>query len=291
MANRPEPEVAVTRQLVTSLLADQFPELLGLTIEPLSRGWDNTNLLVGTDLIARIPHRQAAAELITNEQRWLPTLAPLLNMAIPTPSHAGKPTDFFPWPWSVTPFAAGAEAAGVDLKEPVASAEMLGTFFRQLHRAAPADAPVNPYRGVPLRDRTAAFEARVSSLEPGQDLDAIRGVFVTALESEPSPDRVWLHGDLHARNMIVADGRLTSVIDWGDICAGDRATDLAGAFMLVPDHVDVVADHAQASKADWQRARGWAANFAVIYLAHSDDDPVMGQIGTRLIATLLRDER
>ena len=98
---------------------------------------------------------------------------------------------------------------------------------------------------------------------------------------------MWLHGDLHARNMIVRHGHLAAIIDWGDICAGDRATDLAGAFMLVPDQLDVVQQHAGADDATWQRARGWAANFAVIYLTHSDDDPVMGGIGLRLLDTLL----
>ena len=75
--------------------------------------------------------------------------------------------------------------------------------------------------------------------------------------------------------------------DWGDICAGDRATDLAGAFMLVPGHIDTVADHAGADDAAWERARGWAAHFAVVYLAHSDDDPIMERIGTDLFTTLL----
>jgi len=87
--------------------------------------------------------------------------------------------------------------------------------------------------------------------------------------------------------MIVNEGRLAAVIDWGDICAGDRATDLASAYMLVPDLVSTVQDHAGATEHDWRRARGWAVNFAVIYLANSDDDPVMASLGALLLDALL----
>lgn len=287
MAKRPEPELAITPDLVRTMLRAQFPELAPLAIRPLSRGWDNTNFRLGDDHLVRVPHRAVAAELIVSEQRWLPQLAGMIELPIPAPTHAGVPTADFPWPWSVTPWFDGDEAAGATLREPAQSAELLGEFFCQLHVSAPSDAPLNPYRGCPLADRASAFGANLDKLASSYDKDAIGAVFDHACAQAPSTQRVWLHGDMHTRNMVVRDGKLSAIIDWGDICAGDRATDLAGAFMLVPNHLDIVTDLAQATAGDWARARGWAVNFAVIYLAHSDDDPVMGKIGSQLLDTLL----
>ena len=91
------------------MIAEQFPELSPLPLRALSRGWDNTNLRVGDELLARIPHREVAVELIINEQRWLPILAPRLDLPVPSPTHAGRPTTNFPWAWSITPFTPGVK--------------------------------------------------------------------------------------------------------------------------------------------------------------------------------------
>ena len=210
-----------------------------------------------------------------------------LDMAIPAPTHVGTPTADFPWPWSITPFFAGADAVGQTLADPRQTAAMLGTFFHQLHVQAPTDAPVNQFRGCPLADRATSFAANLARIDSHFDKDRIAAIFDAACALPPATESVWLHGDLHMRNMVVDRGELIAVIDWGDICAGDRATDLAGAFMLVPSEIDTVAHHAGADDAAWQRARGWAANFAVVYLANSDDDPVMERIGIDLVTTLL----
>jgi len=287
VANRPEAEIDITQDLVQALLDDQFPELASLTLRELSRGWDNTNLRLGDAAIVRVPHRQVAARLIDHEQAWLPGLATQIDLPISAPTHAGTPTKFFPWPWSVTPFFPGTEAATTPLVNPAHTAATLARFFRQVHMRAPLDAPTNKYRGCPLAHRAQSFATNLDQLGASFDRRQIATIFEDACAVEQTNERVWLHGDLHARNMIVRDGDLGAVIDWGDICAGDRATDLAGAFMLVPDELAVVQQNAGADDHAWQRARGWAAYFAVVYLAHSDDDPVMGDVGLRLLDTLL----
>lgn len=286
MANRPEPEIDITRELVSALLDDQFPELAERELHELSRGWDNTNWKLGDDAIIRIPHREVAAQLIRHEQAWLPLLQQHISVAIPAPTHAGEPTEFYPWAWSVTPFFDGVEAASTaDIDQPQA-ALTLARFFHDVHVPAPANAPTNHFRGCALADRSDSFAANLARLSDDIDTEAMHAVFDHACSLEATTEHVWLHGDLHTRNMVVHNGDLAAVIDWGDICAGDRATDLAGAFMLVPDHVELVKQHAGANDAAWQRARGWAANFAAVYLAHSDDDAVMALVGQRLLAAL-----
>lgn len=286
MANRPEPEIEITSELVRALLDDQFPALATLELRHLSRGWDNTNWQLGEDAIVRVPHRQLAAQLIRHEQAWLPVLQQHIKLAIPAPTHAGSSTDFFPWPWSITPFFVGSEAASAERIDQVRAANTLAGFFNDVHVPAPPDAPKNQFRGCPLADRADSFNTNLDRIGGEFDRAKLRALFEAACAVTPATERVWLHGDLHTRNMIVRDGDLAAVVDWGDICAGDRATDLAGALMLVPNAIALVAQHTDATEAAWERARGWAVNFAVVYLANSDDDAVMAAIGRRLLGAL-----
>ena len=287
MADRPAAEIDITIDLVHQLLRHGAPSLADQPIAELSRGWDNTIFRLGSDLLVRVPHRAVAAPLIEHEQRWLPDIAARVDLSIPAPVHAGASTEFFPWPWSITPWFAGTEAARAELANPAATAEVLADFFNQLHTHAPADGPVNPYRGVPLADRTEAFEASLTRLDDSSDRGAITAVWQRALAAQPTARCCWLHGDLHGRNMIVRDGELTAVIDWGDITTGDPATDLAGAFMLVPDHLEIVRHNTDTTPADWERARGWALHFALIYLTMSDNDAVMRHFGQKVLKSAL----
>jgi len=252
VAARPTPERDITPALAQGLLREQAPKLAERELRELARGWE-------------------------------------LDLPIPAPVISGIPTADFPWHWSVTPFIAGTEAARAELADPASTAETLGRFFAQLHTPAGPEAPVNQYRGVPLAERRSGFETHLANLPSEFDPAPFAAVFDVAAALPRATERVWLHGDLHSRNMVVDEaGHLASIIDWGDICSGDRATDLAGAFMLVPDHLDLVHHHAGASDVDWARARGWAINFAAVYLANSDDAPVMRKIATQLASAVLQ---
>lgn len=290
MADRPLAEIEITKERVRGLLREQAPGLAERSLKLVGRGWDNTNWRLGDDLMVRVPHRKVAAPLIDHEQRWLPVLAPALDLPIPAPVYAGSPSVAlsFPWAWSVVPWFPGTEACSTDITDPLGSAELLGRFYAQLHQPAPDDAPANPHRGGPIGDKQALFNERVAELGSRIHVDAgaLQAIFAAAADAPAATERVWLHGDLHTRNMVADEGRLSAVIDWGDICSGDSATDLAGAFMLVPDHLAQVRAHAGSDDATWLRARGWAAHFGVLYLIHSDDEPTMYRIGTRLLAAL-----
>lgn len=288
MANRPTPEIEIDEALVRRLLKEQAPQVAEHRLRPLGRGWDNTNWRLGDDLIVRVPHRTVAAPLISHEQQWLPLLAPRLDVAIPAPIIAGRPSTSaaFPWPWSIVPWIEGREAAIDDQADTPGAAETLGRFFAQLHTAAPDEAPTNPYRGHALSTFGETFTERLAALGERIDAATAREVFETAAAAPAAAQRVWLHGDLHTRNMVTDSGDLAGVIDWGDICAGDRATDLAGAFMLAPKNLATVIEHTGATEADWKRARGWAAHFGVLYVAGSDDDAVQRNVGELLLANL-----
>ena len=265
----PDAEVDIDAQLVSSLLAHQHPHLAELGLTALDAGWDNSLWRLGERLVVRLPRRAVAVPLTLHEQRWLPGVAAALPLPVPTPVHVGVPSSIFPWPWTVVPWIDGVPGDRAALTKPDASAVRLGQFLRALHQPAPIDAPRNSYRGVALAERVAAFEDRMAALAGEVDGDALRSVWEDACDAPAwNEPPVWLHGDLHPANMLVNDGALAGVIDFGDICAGDPATDLAGAWMLLPapSLSTFLRAYARIDAAVVARARGWAVLFGLMLL-------------------------
>jgi aminoglycoside phosphotransferase (APT) family kinase protein len=304
-ANRmPAAEVEVSAVLVRRLLADQHPDLARLPVQFLANGWDNELYRVGDGLVARLPRRALGAEIIKNEQRWLPGLAPRLPLPIPYPERTGVPGCGYPYSWSVVPYLPGVPAAQAGSFDVAQAAAAVGGFLAALHVPAPADAPANPFRGVPLAERAGTFAANLALLT-GQDpagrdrvdRDAVLRAWDAALAA-PRYDGppAWLHGDLHPANILVNDGQVSGVIDFGDITAGDPASDLSVAWMLLPAgrHASFWSAYEAAGggvgDALRGRARGWALNLAIVILAHSDDNPVLRQVGRRTLRAVLEDQ-
>src|SRR5215469_7503341 len=146
----PAAEVAISPDLVRRLLAAQQPDLAHLPVTMMTHGWDNVMCLVGGGLVARLPRREMAVTCLVNEQQWLPSLAPRLPLPVPAPLRVGGPGLGYPWPWSIVPFLPGRPAAQNPPTDPRDAAVSLGRFLAALHAPAPPDAPVNPFRGIPL---------------------------------------------------------------------------------------------------------------------------------------------
>lgn len=284
----PAADVEITPSLVHRLLKEQHPDLAGERPRLVDTGWDNAIYRISDDWLARLPRRIEAVPLIENEQRWLPQLAANVLLAIPAPTRLGTPSSEYPYPWSIVPWIAGRTA---DQQAPLSGeAIAFAQFLTALHQVAPDDAPRNPFRGVPLGERRQHVEERIKRLREVDRLvsDTILALWERALAAPISTRRCWLHGDLHPRNILVADDRLKGIIDWGDLTAGDVATDLASIWMLFDD-----ADARKAcltaygcSPATIDRAMGWAVLFGTVLVETGRvDHPAHAVIGE---ATLRR---
>jgi aminoglycoside phosphotransferase (APT) family kinase protein len=265
----PPGEVEVDIELVEVLLAQQHPNLASLPVRAAERGFDNYMFRLGESFAVRMPRSAASARLLANEQRWLITLSDRLPLQIPVPIRVGQPAFGFPWRWSVVPWLVGATAEA----SPVAAREAprLAAFLRALHVAAPADAPRNLERAASLASRAAVIGERIRHLEHATDVinGRIRDAWSEALEARNDTSPTWIHGDLHARNVLTLEGTMTGVIDWGDMTSGDPAIDLACLWMLLPNAA--ARQRAQeaydaANTPLWARARGWAVLFGVTLL-------------------------
>ena len=285
----PKAEIAIDVALVKRLLQSQHPDLADATLEPVACGWDNAIFRLGDQLCVRLPRREASAALLENEQRWLPTLSKRLPLPIPSPVRMGIACADYPWSWSLLPWLPGITADRTKLLAD--EGVVLAKFLRALHTPAPPTAPRNPYRGVPLAQRAAAVEERMERLDRTTRTvgNPIRSIWRDALAAPIDVDETWLHGDLHARNVLVHEQRLSAVIDWGDLANGDRATDLAAVWMWLPNGESRALAMAAygGSTATWQRARGWAVLFGVVLLETGlADNPPHAAMGERILHNL-----
>lgn len=284
----PTAEIDVTPDLVHSLLMEQHPDLLrGRELTMLANGWDNAILRLGDDLLVRLPRREMAAELMEHEQVWLPRLADRLPAAVPAPVRVGLPTVDYPWRWSVVDWLPGRELGAVPIADRATVAHRLGAFLAALHTPADDDVWRSPYRGGPLTDRASAIEERLVTFG-GEHTDAILARWRELLAvPAPSGPPLWVHGDVHPLNVLVEDGDLAAVIDWGDLTAGEPACDLAIAWLGFDEEAaanlraayDDAATHGLDLDALWLRAEAWAFHLSTMLLSNSDDHPELAAIG------------
>jgi aminoglycoside phosphotransferase (APT) family kinase protein len=269
MVGIPSAEVEIDALLVSRLLAEQHPDLQNLEIQFVDAGWDNAMFRLGGRLAVRLPRRAIAATLLEKEQYWLPKLAKQLPIAVPVPHRIGLPNSLYPWHWSIIPWLPGQTADEIRLNGD--HARQLALFLKALHIAASDNAPKNPFRGVPLIQRVTMLNERMQRVEAQTMMitPTLRSLWQQAVDASIDLEATWIHGDLHPRNILVDKGGITGVIDWGDLAAGDRATDLAAFWYLFPEqHLRQLAIDAygEVSEATLARAKGWAILFGVVLL-------------------------
>ncbi|WP_136517998.1 phosphotransferase [Cellulomonas telluris] len=273
-----EPEAGTSADLVRALLREQHPDLAGLSLREVAGGWGNQMWRLGDDLAVRLQRMDTSPDFQLKERRWLPVLAPRLPLAVPTPVRDGVPSALFPKIWTVmtwvdgTPLDHGAITRGDD------AADALAAFLAALHAPAPADAPEGVGFGAHPRDCTDGFEHFLRAVDLGDVAEGdVRAVWDDAVAAPAWEGlRVWVHGDLHPANVVVADGTLTGVVDFGALCAGDPAWDLAAAWLLLPPGgADrCFRGYARADGATVRRARGLAVMKSLFLV-------LMGQNGDR----------
>lgn len=292
MANIPGAEVRINSATVTALLREQAPHLAGLPVESLTHGWDNEIFTLGPELLARFPRRRDAATLIEHEIACLPRLANRLPVPVPVPVHAGQPGLGYPWRWTVVTRLPGAVAAESTVTERGGAATTLAAFLAALHTPADSDAPSNLFRGVPLADRAAELGPKIHAVAGAAALTSWHRQVMAPRWPHPA---AWIHGDLHPMNLLLdANHDLVGVIDFGDVCAGDPASDLAVAWLMFDATArDQFRTACTASgnydPQAWGRAWAWALALSSVFSLASDDMPLLAAIAGHGLAETLTD--
>ena len=111
----------------------------------------------------------------------------------------------------------------------------------------------------------------------------VKKAWESGLQAPQDEAPTWIHGDLHPQNVLVKKGSIRCVIDWADMARGDRATDLASIWMLLPSvasRASAIAEYGSIASANWCRAIGWAVLFGVLLLETGlADNPRHAKIG------------
>ncbi|MBF0680117.1 MAG: aminoglycoside phosphotransferase family protein [Devosia sp.] len=297
----------VDADLVAAILREQHPDLADLPIRPGALGWDNQMWRLGEDLAVRLPWSTPGADaLLLKEYAFLPGLAAHLPLPIPVPIRLGQPTALFPRSWIVTRWLPGEPADRAHVTRRADAAQTLAAFLAALHQPAPDNGPVSrDGRGGPLAAidqglrRTLAEASDRGLIADPERLLAVWGDALAAPAWFGPP--VWLHADLHPANVLTSDGNICGIIDFGDLCVGDPACDLAAAWLLLPDGCMNAFHSAYTPAPDdatVRRARGWALGKALTCLIIGDNGvhgrpggkPTWGPPGKAALARLLATE-
>jgi aminoglycoside phosphotransferase (APT) family kinase protein len=261
-------DAALARRLVDA----QFPQWSALPITGVEvDGWDNRTFRLGSELSVRLPTGAWYAKQVEKEQRWLPVLAPQLPLPIPAPVTRGEPDAGFPYPWSVYRWLDGEPASGARLGDVSAFAADLAGFLRALARidatGGPAPGEHNFYRGGPLATYEREALDAVDALGGEIPRDAVLRAWEEAMSTTWDRDPVWVHGDVAVGNLLVREGRLAAVIDFGSSGVGDPACDMVIAWtFLSGDRRDAFRAALGVDRDTWARGRGWALWKALITL-------------------------
>lgn len=277
--------------LVEAIVREQHPDFLA-ALSFVANGWDSAIYRLGEQHIVRLPRRLVGVPLIENEQRWLPGIAQRMPVAVPTPLAIGTPSARYPWPWTIATWFDGTPVDELEADTRDCLAVDLAAAVIALHLPAPEDAPRNPVRGVPLAQRHEVVLLRLDAagLDAASN-SAVREAWNAGMLASPHEGPlIWLHGDLHPGNAIAGvDGRLSAIIDFGDLCAGDPAGDLSAAWLFFgPAGRELfrAAIGDRYDSATWIRARAWASSFALALLSDSDGSERMAAIARHTIAQL-----
>jgi aminoglycoside phosphotransferase (APT) family kinase protein len=263
----------ITVDLVHSLIANQFPQWADLPVRTVELdGWDNRTFRLGDELSVRLPSAERYVPQVEKEHRWLPWLRARLPLPIPEPVARGRPGCGYPWPWSVCSWIEGEPAALVAGLDRILLARNLAAFLTALHTVEAGDGPPPGdhcfHRGGDLHVYDDETRAALAALEGEIDTRRAREVWERALASAWTRPPIWVHGDVATSNLLLRDGRLSAVIDFGCSAVGDPACDLAIAWTFFEG--DSRAAFRSALPLDyetWARGRGWTLWRAVIWLA------------------------
>ncbi|MGJ3237267.1 MAG: aminoglycoside phosphotransferase family protein [Anaerolineae bacterium] len=288
-------EVPITQAIVTGLINQQFPQWSDLPLEPFAAmGTDHVLYRLGEDLLVRLPRLVHTSAQVIKEYQWLPKLAIQLPLAIPSPIALGQSNETYPFQWAVYGLLAGEVPAVTPYADDLLFAERLAQFMNALQRidttGAPQPGAHNFGRGVPLRDRDAQTRQAIQSLAGMIDTTGAMAIWENALNA-PVWDKppVWIHGDLQAGNLLVDQGNLHAVIDFGGLAIGDPACDLQVAWNFLGHRARAhFRQLVGLDDASWLRGKGWALSIAVIALPYYlNSNPHLVAISQRAISALL----
>jgi len=276
-------------------LSQQLPHLAGLPIQRLGQsGTDNHIFRLGEHYCIRLPRHAEAAAQLKKEGDYLGHLQDL-PLATPQLIAQGQPFSGYTHNWAVYTWIDGTDLHRGTAIAPSTIAESLGSFLQALWACdatnGPATGRQNNYRGTSLHQRDKLTRQAIHTLSDEFPEQNLLKIWETAYKANPHEGQpIWLHGDLHAANILAKDGALVGIIDWGLMGIGDPAVDLMPAWSLMDQNTRAIfRDITNVSETTWLRGMGWSLSVATIAYAYYRDRPDywLNEISLRTLHTLV----
>ena len=288
-------KVNINAELVQDLISQQFPQYCGLPIQPVEeQGHDNRMFRLGTELTVRLPSAQAYADHVYLEWEHLPKLQKMLDFPIAVPIALGQPAARFPFPWTIGRWIPGQTVTHENVCDEIQFARELSSWLRQLQAVDALNVPLagthNFFRGGDLsvyHQETQDALEYLKSVLPSENIRQYRKIWEDALSTRYSGTPMWVHGDVAVGNLLVKDGRLAALIDFGTFAAGDPACDYVMAwtfFGASARHVFL----AGLPEDMILRAKGWALWKALI--TYHDENPKPQALSQIVLHAMLEEE-
>ena len=281
--------------LVKELIAHQFPEFSDLEIKMVEKsGHDNRTFHLGDNMSVRLPSGPSYALQIEKELTCLPIFKNHISLTIPSPIAKGEPSSKYPFNWAINRWIEGETVNYdnvCDLKE---LAVDLARFLKELQSIDASLGPLagehNFYRGGSLEVYDCETRNSLKKLKDVFDIDIIENIWNTALKSKYEDKPVWVHGDVAVGNLLVKNGKLSSVIDFGILGTGDPACDYVMAWTFFDSESrQVFKEELNCDEETLNRAKGWALWKALITYDINDEDSKSSQWAKYCIDELLKD--
>lgn len=288
--------INITVGLVQRLIDEQFPEWSHLEIKPVQRsGHDNRTFHLGEQMSVRLPSAKSYVPQVEKEQTWLPILTKSLSLPISNPLALGQPNEEYPWPWSINMWLEGETLSHKNINNMNELAQDLGGFLIELQSVDASEGPLagehNFYRGGSLSVYDEESRSAIEDSKDVLDSQVLNDIWELSLASVWDSKPVWVHGDVAPGNILVNNGKLCAVIDFGIIGVGDPACDAAMAWTFFDKNSrDIFKQVLHMNEDTWNRARGWALWKALItYVGNKNDDQDIAEDALHVIHIIIDD--
>lgn len=285
-------KIHIDVSLVKHLIATQFPEWANLEIKPVKNsGWDNKTFHLGSHMSVRLPSHDSYSGQVKKEQYWLPRLAPHLPLPIAMPLAMGKPSTEYPLHWSIYKWLDGNTASVDRITSLSQFAKSLAEFLSALQQCDSTGGPVagehNFYRGGNLAVYDEETRQAIANIKDRTYTELLKEIWNLAIASTWQESPVWVHGDVAIGNLLVNNGKLSAVIDFGQLGIGDPACDLAIAWTFFTEKSrNEFRGTLKLDKATWARGRGWTLWKALCWAFPGEQ-----RVDWRVVNEVLRDHQ
>ncbi|MBA3536567.1 MAG: aminoglycoside phosphotransferase family protein [Tatlockia sp.] len=269
----------ITPELARKLIDEQFPEFADLPIMSVEKqGQDNRTYRLGKELLIRMPTAGSYALKVPKEQDLLPKIAPYLKIAIPVPIKMGAPSQEYPYPFSIYKWLEGTSINLLVLDDDCLEklAFDLAKFLKELQSidkvAGPAPGQHNWWRGEHVSVYDKGARKQIAELSTIIDGDKALKLWDMACKTKWEKAPVWVHGDFAIGNMLIKEGNLSAIIDFGGMSLGDPACDLVIAWTLLKGRSrQIFIQEMDLDEDTWLRAKAWALWKATFELCQLTD--------------------